>query len=384
LGFAACHTLGMRISFRWIAVWSCLLLQAAAGAPYIAYIGTGGGARSKGIYAFRFDTSDGKLTPLGLVAEAPRASFVAVHPNRKFLYAVAEERGGAVSAFAIDSVSGKLTLLNTVSSKGSGPCYVRVDKTGRNVLVANYGSGSVAVLPIGPDGKLRESVSFAQHEGTVADLKRQGKPRAHSFNPSPDNRFAVAADLGLDELLVYKFDAVAGTITPNDPPFAKVAPRSGPRHFAFHPKGKLAYSINEINCTVTSFTYDAKKGVLREIQTVSTLPAGVTVTDAMSTAEVQVHPSGKFLYGSNRGHDTIAVFSIAGDGRLTLLENISTQGKIPRNFSVDPSGKFLLAANQDTDTIVVFRIDPKTGRLTPTGQTVSSPVPICIKFVAVK
>lgn len=360
------------------------MLQAAAGAPYIAYIGTGGGPRAKGIYAFRFETKTGTLTPLGLVAEAPRASFVAIHPNRRFLYAVAEERGGAVSAFSIDAATGKLTLLNTVSSKGSGPCYVRVDKTGRNVFVANYGSGSVAVLPIAPDGKLLESVSFVQHEGKVADLKRQGKPRAHSFNPSPDNKFAVAADLGLDQLLVYKFDAAKHTITPNDPPFAKTAPRSGPRHFAFHPKGKLAYSINEIDCTVTAFAYEPKKGVLKEIQTVSTLPAGVAVTDALSTAEVQVHPSGKFLYGSNRVHDTIAVFSIAADGRLTLLENISTQGKIPRNFSIDPSGQFLLAGNQDTDTIVVFRIDQKTGRLTPTGQTVASPVPICIKFVAVK
>lgn len=360
-----------------------LVLPLAQAADFIAYIGTGGRS-SKGIYAFRFDSKSGKLDPLGLVAEANRPSFLALHPNRRFLYAVAEEKGGAVSAFRIDAQTGKLTLLNTVSSKGTGPCYVRVDRTGKNVLVANYGSGSVAVLPIDADGKLRESTSFFQHTGTVADPKRQGGPHAHSFNPSPDNRFAVAADLGLDELLVYRFNAAAGTITPNQPPFTKTAPRSGPRHFAFHPNGKNAYAINEISCTMTAFDYNAKAGVLKEIQTTSTLPADVKVTPQMSTAEVQVHPSGKFLYGSNRGHDTIAVFSIAPKGMLTLIENVATQGKIPRNFGIDPTGSFLLAANQDSNTIVVFRIDKKTGRLTPTGQTVEAPAPICVKFVAVK
>jgi len=356
--------------FRSLVLLACVagiaLPVSIAAADYFAYIGTGG-RDSKGIYAFRFDSKTGKLDPVGLVAEARRPSFVALHPSGKYLYAVAESSGGAVSAYSIDMRTGMLTLLNTVSSKGDGPCYVRVDPTGKNVLVANYGGGSVAVLPIEADGKLRESTSFVQHAGAVADVKRQGGPRAHSFNPSPDNRFAVAADLGLDQLLVYRFDAAAGTITPNQPPYAKVAPRSGPRHFAFHPNGKKAYAINEISCTMTAFDYDAKTGVLKEIQTTSTLPPDVKVTDKMSTAEVQVHPSGKFLYGSNRGHDTIAVFSIASNGTMKLLENVSTQGKIPRNFSIDPSGSFLLAGNQDSNTIVVFRIDKKTGRLTPTG-----------------
>jgi 6-phosphogluconolactonase len=318
------------------------------------------------------------------VAETRRPSFLALHPNRRYLYAVADSNGGAVSAFRIDSRTGLLTLLNTVSSKGAGPCYVQVDHAGKNVLVANYSGGSVAVLPIEEDGRLREAISFAQHSGTVADLKRQGGPRAHSFNPSPDNRFAVAADLGLDELLVYRFDAAAGTIAPNEPPRVKLAPRSGPRHFAFHPSGKYAYAINEISCTVTAFDYDAKAGVLTEIQTVSTLPKDVKVTDALSTAEVQVHPSGRFLYGSNRVHDSIAVFSIAANGSLTLLENVPTQGKIPRNFGIDPTGSFLLAANQDSNNLVVFRIDSKTGRLTPTGQKVEVPSPMCVKFLAVK
>ncbi|MFN7934735.1 MAG: lactonase family protein [Bryobacteraceae bacterium] len=368
---------------RSLLLLACLTSVSATAANYIAYIGTGG-RESKGIYAFRFDSSSGKLDPIGLVAEAKRPSFVALHPSGRYLYAVAEANGGAVSAYSINGKTGMLTLLNSVSSKGDGPCYVRVDPTGKNVLVANYSSGSVAVLPIEPDGKLRESASFMQHAGTVADVKRQGGPRAHSFNPSPDNRFAVAADLGLDQLLVYKFDAAANKITPNEPPFAKVAPRSGPRHFAFHPNGKKAYAINEISCTMTAFDYDAKAGVLKEIQTISTLPKDVPVTDKLSTAEVQVHPSGKFVYGSNRGHDSIAVFSVASNGTLTLLENVSTQGKIPRNFSIDPTGSFLLAGNQDSNTIVVFRIDKKSGRLTPTGQTVQTPSPICIKFLAVK
>ena len=355
----------------------------AAAAEYVTYIGTSG-PNSKGIYAFRFNSKNGKLNPLGLVGETPHPSFLALHPNNRYLYAVAEANGGAVSAFSIEGKTGKLTLLNTVSSKGAGPCFVRVDPTGRNVLVANYGSGSVAVLPIEADGKLHEASSFAQHAGTVADPKRQGGPHAHSFNPSPDNRFVVAADLGLDELLVYRFDAATGEITPNEPPYAKVAPRSGPRHFAFHPNGRNAYAINEISCTVTAFYYDVKAGVLKEIQTASTLPKDVPVTDDLSTAEVQVHPSGKFLYGSNRGHDTIAVFSIAREGALTLLENVKTQGRIPRNFGIDPTGSFLLAANQDSNNIVVFRIDKQTGRLTPTGQTAEAPSPMCVKFLPVK
>src|SRR5713226_6255788 len=356
----SCRTFCRRIlRISTMAFFPLALPLCAAAAEYITYIGTSG-PNSKGIYAFRFNS------------------------NNRYLYAVAEANGGAVSAFSIEGRTGKLTLLNTVSSKGAGPCYVRVDRTGRNVLVANYGSGSVAALPIEADGRLREASSFAQHAGAVADPKRQGGPHAHSFNPSPDNRFVVAADLGLDELLVYRFDAATGEITPNEPPYAKVAPRSGPRHFAFHPNGRNAYAINEISCTVTAFHYDARAGVLKEIQTASTLPKDVPVTDDLSTAEVQVHPSGKFLYGSNRGHDTIAVFSIAREGTLTLLENVKTQGRIPRNFGIDPTGSFLLAANQDSNNVVVFRIDKKTGRLTPAGQTVEAPSPMCVKFLPVK
>jgi 6-phosphogluconolactonase len=367
-------------------IWLALLLlpAGAAGADYIAYIAGSGIQNVTGIYGYRFDSNSGKLEPMGMLGEADRPSFLAIHPNRRYLYAVSGTNGGVVSAFGIDASSGKLTLLNSVSSKGKGPCYVRVDRTGRNALVANYDGGSIAVIPIAADGKLREASSFVQHSGTVADPKRQGGPHAHSINPSPDNRFVVAADLGLDKLMVYRFDPDAGTITPNEPPFAQVAPRSGPRHFTFHPNAKHAYAINEISCTVTVFNYNAKKGILKEIQTVSTLPKGVAVTSDLSTAEVLVHPSGKFLYGSNRGHNTIAVFSISPEGTLTLVDNVDTRGLMPRNFGIDPTGSFLLALNQSSNNVVVFRIDKKTGRLSPTGQTVETPGPMCVRFLPVK
>jgi 6-phosphogluconolactonase len=361
-----------------------LLSTTTVAAEYIAYIAGSGPEKSTGIYGYRFDSKSGKLEPMGVLGEMDRPSFLAIHPNRRYLYAVSGANGGTVSAFSIDAQSSKLTLLNGVSSKGQGPCYVRVDRTGKNALVANYGGGSVAVIPIAEDGKLKEASSFVQHSGTVADAKRQGGPHAHSINPSPDNRYAVAADLGLDKLLVYRFDAAAGTITPNEPPFAQVAPRSGPRHFTFHPNGKYAYAINEISCTLTAFSYDAKGGVLKETQTTSTLPKGVTVTNELSTAEVLVHPAGKFLYGSNRGHNTIAVFSISPQGTVTLLDNVDTQGRTPRNFGIDPTGSFLLALNQSSNNVVVFRIDKKTGGLSPTGQTVEAPGPMCVRFLEVK
>lgn len=381
----------MRTVSRRAALWAALvapLTLAAAGGEYFVYIGTYTGPKSKGIHAFRLDAATGKLTPVGLVGETPSPSFLTLHPNRKWLYAVSEinnfegKRSGAVSAFSINSQSGSLTLLNTVASKGSGPCHLVVDKTGKNVLVVNYGSGSTAVLPIEADGKLKEASSFVQHEGGSADRRRQSGPHAHSVNLSADNRFAVVADLGLDQTLVYKFDAVQGTITPNDPPFTKVAPGSGPRHFAFHPGGKYAYVINEMKSTVTAFSWDAKAGVLKELQTITTLPGEVP---GNNTAEVQVHRSGKFLYGSNRGHNSIAVFTIdPAKGTLTAVEQTSTQGKTPRNFGIDPTGTWLLAANQGSDSIVVFRIDQKTGKLTPTGQTVEVGSPVCVKFLAVR
>jgi 6-phosphogluconolactonase len=384
-----------RIRFAQVTTLALSLAAVPAGAQsngdQIAFIGTytNSGA-SKGIYAFWMDSKSGKMTPIGLVGEETNPSFLAIHPTRKYLYAVSEianyqgQKTGAVSAFSIDASTGKLTFLNRVSAKGDGTCYVAVDKTGKNVLIANYGGGSVAVLPIDTDGKLKEASSFVQHKGEVANLKRQGGPRGHSINLSPDNKFAVAADLGLDQLIVYKFDANAGTLTPNDPPFIKMAPVAGPRHFMFHPNAKYGYTNNEINMTVTAMTWDAKKGEFKEIQSISTLPADVPSGPKHSTAEIQVHPSGKFVYVSNRGHDSIAVFNVDSAGKLKAVDHTLTQGQTPRNFGIDQTGRWLVAANQRSNNMVVFQIDQKTGKLTPTGQTLEVGSPVCVRFMRLR
>jgi len=357
---------------------------------YLAYVGTYTEKKSKGIYAFRFHTGTGKLAPIGLGAEITNPTFLTVHPNRRFLYAVKEvdefngQKAGAVSAFSIDAKTGKLTLLNEVSARGTGPCHLSLDNTSKNVLVANYNGGSIAVLPVEADGRLKEASAFVQHKGTGPNHERQEAPHAHCIKTSPDNRFALVADLGLDEVLVYRFDPARGSVTPNDPPFGKTPPGAGPRHFSFAPNGRFLYVINEIQCTLTTFAYDYQQGALKALQTVSTVPKNYKVTKDDSTAEVEVHPSGKFVYGSNRGPDSIAVFAIDGQkGTLTPIEHVPTQGKTPRHFAIDPTGKFLLAENQDSDSIAVFHIHPDTGRLTPAGQTVEAPTPVCIQFVAV-
>jgi len=354
----------------------------------LVYVGTYSGPKSEGIYAYRLDLASGKCTPLGLAAKVKNPSFVAIHPTQKFLYSVSEiedrdgKPTGGVSAFAIDKATGKLAPLNEQSSEGRGPCHVTVDKSGRVAMVANYGGGSVASLPIGEDGKLVPAASAIQHTGKSVNPGRQEAPHAHSINPSPDNAFAVAADLGLDKVLVYKLDPSAGTLTANEPPSASTAPGAGPRHFAFHPSGKYAYVINEMDCTVTAFDYDAKRGVLMPKQTVSNLPGDEKVKEGYSTAEVQVHPSGKFVYGSNRGHDTISVFAVnEKDGTLKQVQNISTEGSTPRGFGIDPTGAYLLAGNQASDTITVFKIDAKTGELKSIGEKLEVGSPVCVKFV---
>ena len=351
------------------------------------YVGTYTGGESKGIYQFELDLKTGKATAPTLAAEVSNPSFLAIHPNGKNLYAVGElsdfegKKGGAVSAFSIDKKSGKLKLLNQESSVGAGPCHLVVDGTGKYVLVANYGGGSVAVLPIDDNGKVAQASSFIQHEGSSVNPQRQKAPHAHSINLDKANRFAFAADLGLDKVLVYKFDAAEGKLISNDPAFASVSPGAGPRHFAFHPGGKFAYVINEIHLTVTAFEYDSQRGELKTLQTTSTLPKGAK-GDNFSTAEVQVHPSGRFLYGSNRGHNSIAVFSIdQNTGKLTHVGNESTQGETPRNFAIDPTGGYLLAENQGSGTIVIFKIDPETGELSDTGTVVEVPSPVCIKMI---
>jgi 6-phosphogluconolactonase len=259
-----------------------------------------------------------------------------------------------------------------------------VDKTGKNVFVANYDGGSIAVLPIAPDGKLGEATAAIQHHGSSVNKERQQEPHAHCIQPSPDNRFALVADLGLDEVLVYHFDPTKGTLTPNDPPFGKTPPGAGPRHFAFSPNGRFVYVINEIQCTASTFAYDAKRGALRLKDTISTLPDGYKVTNDDSTAELRIHPSGKFVYGSNRGHDSIAVFAVdAAEGTLSPVERVSTQGKTPRGFNIDPTGSYLIAGNQDSDSLVVFQIDHNTGKLTP-GQKIEAFAPVDVEFLPLK
>jgi 6-phosphogluconolactonase len=360
--------------------------EPAEDASMLVYFGTYTRGEGKGVYVSRFDPQTGKLTEPELAGEVQNPSFVAIHPSGKYLYAVGEtatfngKETGAVTAFAIDRESGMLEQLNRQSSGGAGPCHIVVDKAGRNVLVANYGGGSCASLPLGDDGRLKEPASVIQHEGSSADPQRQKGPHAHSINLDAANRFAFVADLGLDKVLVYRFDPQTGKLAPADPASASLKPRSGPRHFTFHPEGEFAYVINELASTMTAFRYDPESGKLEEIQTLSTLPDDFDGNN--STAEVRAHPSGRFLYGSNRGHDSIAVFSVdPRTGKLTAVEHEPTRGQTPRNFNIDPTGRFLLAANQATNTVAVFRIDQKTGELEAVGEPLPVPSPVCIRFL---
>ena len=356
----------------------------ASGAEYLAYFGTyTGKGKSKGIYVSRFNSSTGKAQDPILAAEIKSPSWVAIHPNGRFLYSVTEGEGtGSVTAFSIDRSTGKLTALNTVSTKGNGPCHLIVDHTGKVLLAANYGSGSTAAFQIHDDGSLSDASSFIQHKGSGPDKERQEGPHAHCANVSPDNRFALVNDLGLDEVLIFKLDPAKGQITPNDPPFGKVPPGAGPRHLAFAPNGKFAYVVNEMQSSTTAFSWDAARGALTAIQTISDLPHPVS---GNSGAEIAVHPSGKFVYSSNRGHDSLAVFSVnPKDGKLTLVEYAPTKGKTPRGFGIDPSGSYLLAAGQDSDNVVIFKVDKKTGKLTATGQELQVGMPVCVQFLALK
>lgn len=360
----------------------------AVSSGLLVYFGTYTGEKSQGIYVSRLDAATGALSAPQLAAEIRNPSYLAVHPDGGSLYAVSEvnevdgKPGGGVTAFTVDRSTGMLKTLNRQSSGGRGPAHISTDREGRNVLVANYGGGSVAALPIAADRTLKPPTAVVQHTGSGPNQARQKEPHAHSVNVDPGNRRAYAADLGIDKVMIYRFGAADGSLTPNDPPFAATRPGAGPRHFAFHPRGRFAYVINEIDCTITAFSVNADNGALTTVQTASTLPDGQAVIQGYSTADIQVHPSGKFLYGSNRGHDSIVVFAIdETTGRLTYVEHEATGGSTPRAFGIDPSGTFLLAANQRSDSVVVFRIDSASGRLEPTGQTAAVGAPVCVKFV---
>ena len=351
--------------------------------------------RSQGIHLLRMDRDTGTLRAAGVAIAAANPSFLAVSPSERFLYAVNEltefegAPSGAVSAFAVDAATGggggrgggRLTLLGRRASRGGAPCYVTIDRTGRFALVANYVGGSVAVLPISADGSLGEATSVVQHKGTGPNPERQRSPHAHCIVLDPANRYALVADLGIDRVVVYRFDAQAGTISPAATSDAVLRPGAGPRHLAFHPSGRVVYVTNELDSTLTAFHYSPKTGALREAQTVATLAEGIAQPNA--PADVHVSPSGRFVYVSNRGHDSIAVFAIhAKSGMLSLIELVSTGGKWPRNFAMDPTGRFLFVANQRSDSITGFRIDPRSGRLTPAGKPIELPVPVCIRFAS--
>ncbi len=360
--------------------------QATEAAGRLVFIGTytGGTTNSKGIYAFRFDEKTGALTPLGLKAETRSPSFLAASPDGKVLYAVNEihdyngTTAGSITSYTVDAKTATLTPLGVESTGGSDPCHVQCDRTGKVVAVANYSGGNFAVLPIGPGGKPGASTALLGGTGSGPDKQRQQGPHAHEVVFDPSNRYLLEADLGLDKILVYRFDAASGKVTPNDPPSVSLVPGSGPRHLAFHPNGKFVFTINEMASTITTLTWDGTKGALTMLGSQSTLPDGFKGNS--STAEIQVHPNGRFLYGSNRGHDSIAVFSIAADGTLKAVEHESTRGKTPRHFTLDPSGRWLIAGNQGSGTLSVFAVDQSTGALTPTGGLAEVGSPVCVLF----
>lgn len=372
---------------------SNLMVAAAIASPCVAapgaeapseipvYIGTYTSGDSEGIYRATFNVASGELSEPQLVGNMENPNFLAIGPDGQRLYAVgsdAEFTGGAVAAFEIHPADGSLTPLGVQSSGGANPCHIVVDAAGNHALIANYGDGSVATLPI-KDGKLQPVVERIQHAGSSVNKQRQEGPHAHSINLDAAGRFAFAADLGTDQIYIYKYDPTTGGLTPNDPASVKLPPGSGPRHFTFHPNGRWAYVINELTSTVSAMAYDANDGKLVVLQTISTLPEDIQGNN--TTAEIVVHPQGKFLYGSNRGHDSIAIFAIdEKTNKLTSLGQHPAGVKTPRNFVVDPTGNFLLAAGQDSNDIVVHRIDPKTGKLAATDVSVSVPAPVCLKF----
>ena len=352
----------------------------------LVYVGTYSGAGSEGIYTFRFDPATGETSAVSLAAATDNPSFLAIDPKGRMLYAVNEletfgdEPTGAVSVFAIDRESGKLDLLQQISSLGAGPAHLSLDATARHLLVANYNGGNVAVFPIGEGGRLGSHSAFVQDVGSSLNPERQAGPHAHCIQTANDNRFAVVADLGLDQLLVHRFDAETGSLTPGSPAFVRMDPGAGPRHVAFAPSGSFVYVVNELASSVTVFAYDPGPGVLRSVQTIPTLPVGFAGTN--TAAGIALDGKGRFLYVSNRGDDSIAVFGIApDDGRLTSSAWVPSGGRTPRHIAIDPTGRWLFAANQGSNTINLLRIDPKSGRLTPTDRSLTVVSPVCVRFV---
>jgi 6-phosphogluconolactonase len=352
---------------------------------FLVYFGTYTNATSKGIYVSRLDADTGKLSAPELAATTPDPSFLALAPDEKYLYAANEFGGnnaGLVSAFSVNKTSGQLTLLNQKDSGGLAPCHVSVDATGKTLLVANYSSGTVKSIALKADGSLGDDGSLIQHQGHSVNAERQAGPHAHFATVDPANHFVLACDLGLDKVLIYRLDAAHATLVTNDSPSATVATGSGPRHLAFSRDHQFVYVANEMACSVATFAWDAKHGQLTPDETVSALPFGVAVKPSYSGAEILVHPNGKFVYVTLRGHDSITVFSAdAKTGHLTFMQNLSAGGKVPRGLGIDPTGRWLIAANQKTGNVVEFGIDGITGKLTPTQTEWPVGSAVDVKFV---
>jgi 6-phosphogluconolactonase len=374
-----------------LAASACRYLTPGPGSEALAtarrvpvYVGTYTNGGSRGIYRFELDKASGAATAPVLAGESRNPSFLALHPNGGVLYAVNEvadfggARTGAVSAFAVDPVSGALTLLNQQPSGGADPCHIVTDRSGRNLLVANCTSGTVAVLPLAADGRLRAATSIRHHTGSGPDKARQEGPHAHAILLDAAERYAFEADLGADRIYAYRFDAAGGRLEPNDPEATPLDPGSGPRHLAWHPSGRYLYALNELRSTVAVFRYDAERGALDAIQTITTLPAGFTGKN--TAAEIVIDEDARFLYSSNRGDDSLAVFTVdERTGALTSAGRTPTGGRTPRHFAIDRSGRWLLVANQDSDSIAIFHVDPATGRPSPSGR-LRVPKPVCVLF----
>ena len=343
--------------------------------------------QSEGIYVYRIDPTSGELTFEKAVQGILNPSYLTIHPQQSFLYAVNEvqrfggQPGGGVSAFSIASVTGELNLLNEQPSHGEDPCYISIEQTGRFALVANYTSGSISMFPIQKDGRLGPVSEVIQHSGSSVHPERQSGPHAHCILPNPTNHFAIAVDLGLDKLLIYRMDLVRGKLHKDSE--VKVEPGAGPRHLTFHPNAHYAYLINELNSTLIAYRYDSDVGTFEEIETVPALLKDFKGGNLC--ADLHISPNGKYLYASNRGHDSIVCFLIdENTGKLTCRNHTSTEGQEPRNFAIDPSGVFLVAANQKTNNIVTFKIDPTSGQLSKTGHEVEVSMPVCVKFTYLK
>ena len=356
------------------------LTSSSLATDVIVYFGSHGKGQNIGFSIAHFDTETGRLTTPVFLLEAVAPAYFVLRADGKMLYTCNSAPGSDVSAYGIEAASAHLTFLNKKLSCGGDPSYVSLDHTGHFLMVANYDGGTIAVYALMPDGSIGDRTAFVQHTGTSINPERQTHARPHAICVDPTNKFVLVPDLGVDKLFVYRFDQKTGTLEPNDPPFATVSPGSGPRHTIFHPNGRIAYLINEMGSSIIRFGWNSNQGKLTQFETISTLPDDFKGTS--TCAEILVHPNGKFIYATNRGHNSVAVFSLAAEtGRLTLIQHISTQGKTPRNCEFDPTGRWLLVSNQDSSNAVVFRIDPVTGRLSQTGEPVSVPNPFCERFL---